>query len=98
MFEVNVIRDNTGYKTRGALIQPTKWRRVTDGAEVEAIILQQNKRHLQQMASESSPLSMNYFQKVTKNFGASPLSNKLLDGKITDELDAFPPAVRAWLL
>ena len=98
VFEVKVIHDNIGYETRGALIQPIGWRRVTDKAEVEVIMLQWNKRHLQQMASESSPLRMNYFQKVTENFGASPLADKLLDGEITDKLDAFPPTVRAWLL
>ena len=41
---------------------------------------------------------MNYFQKLTKNFGASPLADKLLDSKITDELDALLPTARAWLL
>ena len=50
------------------------------------------------MASEFSPPSMNYFQRVTENFGASPLADKLLDGGITDKLDAFPPTFRAWLL
>ena len=50
------------------------------------------------MASESSPRSMNYFQKVSENFGASPLADKLLDGEITNKLDAFPSTVRAWPL
>ena len=50
------------------------------------------------MASESSTPSMNYFHKVTENFGASPLADKLLDDEITDKLHAFPPTVRAWLL
>ena len=39
-----------------------------------------------------------FVKKVTENFGASPLADKLLDGEITDKLDAFPPTVRAWIL
>ena len=50
------------------------------------------------MLLKSNPPSINYFQKVMENFGASTLADKLLDGKITDELDQFPPTVRAWLL
>ena len=50
------------------------------------------------MSSESSQPSMNYFQKVRENFGVSPLANKLLNGEITDKLDAFPLIIRAWLL
>ena len=75
-----------------------EWRRITDKVKIETILLQQNKHHLQQMASEFSPLSMNYFNKVTDNFRASLLADKLLDGEITDELASFPPTVRAWLL
>ena len=83
-FEVNVVCDNTDYKTRGALIQPIEWRRVTNKAEVKVIMLQWNKQNLQQTTSEYSPPSMNYLQKVTEKFRASLLADKLLDGKITN--------------
>ena len=86
------------YKNQGALIRPIEWRRVTNKVEIETILLQRNKRYLQQMASGPSPPNKECFQKVTENFGVSLLADKLLEGKITNELDSFPPTVRAWLL
>ena len=77
-FEVNVVQDNMGYKIRGALIQPIEWRRATNKVEIETILFQHNKRHLEKMATKSSPPSKGYLQQFTANFGVSPLADKLL--------------------
>ena len=83
---------------RRNLLKRTKWQRITDKKEIERLLLQRNKRHLQQMTKEGSPPSRAFFQDVLNNYGNSETAEKILEGEITDELDEFPQVLREWLL
>ena len=82
----------------GGWTKSLTWRRVAKRGEIENFLLRHNKRHFQQVAMEESPPSLAYFQDLLSECGTSNLSTRLLEGKITSELDEFPSVVRKWIL
>ena len=96
-WEANVVEEVEGYRVEGVLIRRIEWQRVSDKEEIETLLMQRNKRHLQQMAKEESPPSQQYFDDLLDNFGASPLADKVLEGEVTNDLDQFPHVIREWL-
>ena len=99
---VEAVVDNSNDKgprlIKRNLLKNIKWQRITDKKEIERLLLQRNKRHLQQMTKEGSPPSRAYFQDVLNNYGNTETAEKILEGEITDELDQFPRVLREWLL
>lgn len=75
---------------------PIKWKRITNKTEMEEVIVMRNKKHLQQVAMEEAPPTKPEYSKFFAEYGCSELSDKLLDGELTDELDSFPPTIRTW--
>ena len=53
------------------------WREVTDTEESETIILQQNKRHLQQAPIEDGQVHNPMIQKMVENYGCNNLIDEL---------------------
>lgn len=76
--------------------QLISWKKVTNKIELENIIVERNKKHLQQVAMEEAPPLQPKFQKLLDDYGCGPNSNKILDGKLTTELESFPQIVRTW--
>jgi len=87
-----------GYRmSEGLPIGPIKWKRITNKDEMETLLLERNKRHLQQMARENTPPTQQYFQKVLSEYGTSDTTSRILDDEISNDLDQFPRVVRVWL-
>ena len=66
------------------LYPPCKiWREVTNTKEIETIILQRNKRHLQQASIEDGQVHNPMIQKMVENYGCNDLIDDLRSRKVT---------------
>lgn len=74
-----------------------QFRRVSDRTEMDKVLSNRNKRHLQQVAMEGSLPSTVICEPLVRNYGVSQLAHKILSEEVTDELDQFPPVIRTWL-
>jgi hypothetical protein len=95
--EVETILTTSGFTIGGSLSSPITWTRVTDCREIETALLQQNKRHLQQVTMELSPTSQPYFNDLLSDYGTSATVIQLLNGDVTTDLSRFPPVAATWL-
>ncbi|KAL7546462.1 hypothetical protein ACHAWF_009794, partial [Thalassiosira exigua] len=95
--EVEVCYEPEGIRRVGTLGRNISWKRLTEKSEMEAHLLRRNKRHLQQVAMESTPPSQGYFESILSEFGTSNAADDLLEGETTNDMTQFPPVVRTWL-
>ncbi|KAL7551610.1 hypothetical protein ACHAWF_018082 [Thalassiosira exigua] len=72
------------------------WRDVTSQAEMENLILERNKRHLQQMAIEDGPSESEPLLSMRDNYGFNKMTKDILDGVFTTEHEVSP-ALAAWI-
>ena len=79
-----------------AVYRPTNiWKKVTNAKEIESIIIQRNKRHLQQAEVEEGRAHTPLMQAIRRNHGTD-LLQEILDGTI--DIDAATDeAVTAWV-
>jgi hypothetical protein len=79
-----------------AIFKPTpNWRTVTVTKEIEELLLERNKRHLQQSDIEEGRVHNLNIQKLLSNHGTD-LLQEVLDGTITID-DAADEVVSAWI-
>ena len=50
------------------------------------------------MGKEESPSSRQYFQDLLNNYGNSEVAEKMPEGEVTSELNAFPEVLCRWLI
>ncbi|KAL7544883.1 hypothetical protein ACHAWF_012867 [Thalassiosira exigua] len=93
-----VIDENTDrWKISRRLPAPNiLWRDVTSQSEMETLILERNKRHLQQMAKEEGPSEKEPLLSMRDEYGLNESTEAMLDGRYVTERDA-PPAFAAWV-
>ena len=79
------------------------WKEVTNTKRIESIILQRNKRHLQQLTIESGKCHDPIMKQIASNEGCNDIVTQLYNGEmnineVTDELiQAFLRAIRETL-
>ena len=96
--EVKVTLNTSGYTIEGPLSSPITWTRVTNPQEIETALLQQNKRHLQQVSTmEHNLTSQPYFTDLLSDYGTSATAIQLLNGDVTTDLSQFLPVITTWL-
>ena len=72
------------------------WHKITDPKELERRILQQSKRHLQQVSIKEGQVHDPIMQKLIENGSSNDLVDSLLQGEMT--LDKVKDeAIQAWL-
>ena len=85
-----------GYFRLKNIYEPSElWHEVTDPKELETIIIQRNKRHLQQSSIEEGSVHDPIMQKLLENHGSNDLVNSLLQGEMTLD-EATNEAIQAW--
>ncbi|KAL7505232.1 hypothetical protein ACHAXN_004474 [Cyclotella atomus] len=88
---VALLPNEQGYSITNKLPEANFWRDVTDQKELEELLLQRNKRHLQQIEMEEGPSMRPPISDLCKNFGINPTVDKLLEnGTITSEHNISP--------
>jgi hypothetical protein len=91
--QVNValLPSEQGYSITNKLPEANFWRDVTDQKELEDLLLQRNKPHLQQIEMEEGPSTRPPISDLCKNFGINPTVDELLEnGTITSEHNISP--------
>ena len=81
---MDVVQDETEnrYKVIQVLTCPKHlWHDVTDPTEVERLLLEKNKRHLQQIALEKGVSTRSLITDMQANHGTSMASDALLEGR-----------------
>ncbi|KAL7552654.1 hypothetical protein ACHAWF_015884 [Thalassiosira exigua] len=95
--EVAIEEITNRWKISKRVLPPTiLWRDVTSQSEMETLILERNKRHLQQMAIEEGPTEKEPLLSMRDNYGLNDTTEEMLDGRYVTERDA-PPAFAAWV-
>ena len=61
-------------------IKAPTWTRVTKPEEMESWLMRRNKRHLQQMYIEQSPLTTEAFAPILEDYGTSTITDEILGG------------------
>jgi hypothetical protein len=95
--EVETNNKNKFNMIDGQYIKPIKSEWITEKNEIETLLLQRKKRHLQQMAMEKVPPSHKYFKELLINKGNSVTVSKIFKGEVTHKLNSFPTVICAWL-
>jgi hypothetical protein len=96
LVEVTVEKEDDGIAIVGTYIGPIQWRKVVDSEEMESILLERNKKHLQQVAMEEAPPTQPEFRTLFDDYGCGPNSDRVLEGEVTSDLEQFPTVVRTW--
>ena len=86
-----------GYRMKNGLpIGPIEWKKISDKEEMEKLLMERNKRHLQQMAMENTPPSTKNTKEAIKFDGTDEKGDRILRNEVTTELDQFPRVIRTW--
>jgi hypothetical protein len=72
------------------------WRNVTDSQELESMLLQRNKRHLQQVDREGRPGTKPPFPDLYEDYGINPLVDELLETGQFNTPHEIGPVLADW--
>ena len=89
---VRVSQDtNSHWVINQVLIDPGNvWVRVTSGEDIHRILLERNKRHLQQTSMEGGSSNQEPFLSLRENYGVNDMSRQLLEGTYESETELTP--------
>jgi hypothetical protein len=77
LMEVTVEKQLDSIVIVGTYIGPIQWRKVVDSDEMEEILLERNKKHLQQVAMEEAPPTQPEFRELFDDYGCGPNSDRV---------------------
>ena len=94
---VNTERNTKSIQITGVIPNPTQtWRDVTTPSEMERLLLERNKRHLQQTIIEGGTSNTYPMPLFRREMGINKYTDDLLRGHFTAEYE-IPPPVTAWI-